>query len=107
MTPGIFTYWIYIMYVSRKLHDRGQFWSVKSLLSKNNGHAGEIKQHYHFSETSSGPTGVGVSRHFKEPANCFEVVEAVHNYMAVQWSLRPYDFSGHAILRYSVEKIVY
>ena len=40
MTPCIFTYWICIMYVSRKLHDRGQFWSVKSLLSKNNGHAG-------------------------------------------------------------------
>ena len=72
----------------KKIHDRGQFLPVKSLLAKNNGHQGELRQHYHLSETYSGPTAVGVSRHFKEPVSCFEVMEAVHNYMAVQWSIR-------------------
>ena len=41
-----------------------------------------------------GPTGGYVAKNFKEASSVSEIVEALMNYTAVMWSIRPYDYSG-------------
>lgn len=84
---------------ARKLHSRASAISLKSLLTKNSGHMGEVSTKYVLSDMSTAAAAITSERNFKDPSTCHEIVEGVLNMASVVYNIRPWSYECWSIIR--------
>ena len=79
-----------------RLHDRGAYVSLKSLLSKNSGINNECKSRMIISENSfSQSHSVGWEKNYQPPKDVYEIVDGVLNLLVVTHQIRgQYSYEG-------------
>ena len=94
-----------------RLHDRGSYISLKSLLSKNSGMGNESKSRLVISENSfSQSHSVGWEKNYSNPKDIFEVVDGILNMVCVTHQIRgQYSYEGLALLMalHKVRKLIF
>ena len=61
---------------------------VKLLLTKNNGASGEQRARVIVSETDTSGYGISLEKRYKEPADCWEIVDGLFNHMTAIHNIR-------------------
>lgn len=85
---------------SYKVYDRCEVLASKHWLTKNSGHLGSLKKNVRTDyRADEGSVRTSVEVDYRGAGDCWEAVEGVLNYAAHLWAVRPWDYSGLAMLR--------
>ena len=82
-----------------KIYDRCAFWEIKNLLSRNSGVGREKKKLLKVLEVGSEDFSMGVQTNWAHATQVWEAMDALFNYVAIEFMIRPYNYSALAMLR--------